>query len=161
MLFPKVLTWRRRRPFDLKNLKTWLENVRSKSGPGVSIKIFVFELKTWLETWRRSSGPGASIEKKILIAHFWHFKALKHWYDWLKLFLTSSLTLRLALGWTVNSFCIRIFTFCKSTEKTQPLTSAVVYSPNGFYWGHQCSWTLTPTNSMQVSIVQFDNCNRK
>ena len=35
------------------------------------------------------------------------------------------------------------------------------YHPNGFYWGHQCSWTLTPANSMQVSIMQFDNCNRK
>ena len=33
--------------------------------------------------------------------------------------------------------------------------------PPGFYWGHQCSWTLTPANSMQVSIIQFDNCNRK
>ena len=22
--------------------------------------------------------------------------------------------------------------------------------PNGFYWGQQCSWTLTPANSMQV-----------
>ena len=33
--------------------------------------------------------------------------------------------------------------------------------PYGFYWGHQCSWTLTPVNSMQVSIMQSDNCNRK
>ena len=33
--------------------------------------------------------------------------------------------------------------------------------PNGFYWGHQCSWTLTPANSMQVSIMQSENCNRK
>ena len=33
--------------------------------------------------------------------------------------------------------------------------------PNGFYWGHQCSWTLTPANSMQVSIMQFDKSNRK
>ena len=23
--------------------------------------------------------------------------------------------------------------------------------PNGFHWGHQCSWALTPANSMQVS----------
>ena len=23
--------------------------------------------------------------------------------------------------------------------------------PNGFYWSHQCSLTLTPANSMQVS----------
>ena len=22
--------------------------------------------------------------------------------------------------------------------------------PNGFYWGHKCSWTLTPAKSMQV-----------
>ena len=28
--------------------------------------------------------------------------------------------------------------------------------PNGFYWGHQCS-----SNSIQVSIMQSDNCNRK
>ena len=33
--------------------------------------------------------------------------------------------------------------------------------PNGFYQGHQCSWTLTPANTIQVSIMQFDNCNRK
>ena len=32
---------------------------------------------------------------------------------------------------------------------------------NGFYEGHQYSWTLTPANSMQVSIMQPDNCNRK
>ena len=35
------------------------------------------------------------------------------------------------------------------------------YHPYGFYWGHQCSWTLTPANSMQVSIMQFDNFNKK
>jgi len=29
--------------------------------------------------------------------------------------------------------------------------------PNGFYWGHQCSWTLTPDNSMQVSINLIKN----
>ena len=28
---------------------------------------------------------------------------------------------------------------------------------NGFYWGLQCSWTLTPANSMQVSIMQMKN----
>ena len=28
--------------------------------------------------------------------------------------------------------------------------------PNGFYWGHQCSWTLTPANSLQVTIMQSD-----
>ena len=33
--------------------------------------------------------------------------------------------------------------------------------PNGFYCGHQCSWTLTPANSIQVSIIQSDNCNWK
>ena len=32
--------------------------------------------------------------------------------------------------------------------------------PNGLYWGHQCSWILTPANSMQVSNMQSD-CNRK
>ena len=32
--------------------------------------------------------------------------------------------------------------------------------PNGFYWVHQCSWTLT-ANSMQVSIMQFDDHNMK
>ena len=26
--------------------------------------------------------------------------------------------------------------------------------PNGYYWGHQCSWTLTPANSMQVWQLQ-------
>ena len=29
-----------------------------------------------------------------------------------------------------------------------------------FYCDHQCSWTLTPANSMQVSIMQFDDRNR-
>ena len=33
--------------------------------------------------------------------------------------------------------------------------------PDGFQWGHQCSWTLTTVNSMQVSIMQPDDCNRK
>ena len=33
--------------------------------------------------------------------------------------------------------------------------------PNGFYWGHQCSWTLTPASSMQVSIMQSDNRNKE
>ena len=33
--------------------------------------------------------------------------------------------------------------------------------PNGFYCGHQCSWTLTPDNSMQVPIMHSSNCNRK
>ena len=32
--------------------------------------------------------------------------------------------------------------------------------PNCFYWGHQCSWTLTPANSMQVSIMQPDEVTR-
>ena len=27
------------------------------------------------------------------------------------------------------------------------------YHPNGFCWGHQCSWTLTPANSMKVSSM--------
>ena len=26
--------------------------------------------------------------------------------------------------------------------------------PSGFYWGHQCSWTLTRVNSMKISIIQ-------
>ena len=29
------------------------------------------------------------------------------------------------------------------------------------HWGHQCLWTLTPANSMQVSIMQFDDSNMK
>ena len=29
--------------------------------------------------------------------------------------------------------------------------------PVGFYWSHQCSWTLTTANSMQVSITPSDN----
>ena len=33
--------------------------------------------------------------------------------------------------------------------------------PNGFYYGHKCSWTLTQPNSMQVSIMQSDDRNRK
>ena len=28
-----------------------------------------------------------------------------------------------------------------------------------FNWGHLCSYTLTPVNSLQVSIMQSDNCN--
>ena len=50
------------------DLKNWLENIRSKSGP---------------------SGPGVSI-KIFLIAHFWHFNAFEHRFDWLKPILTSS-----------------------------------------------------------------------
>ena len=33
--------------------------------------------------------------------------------------------------------------------------------PYGFYWDLQCSWTLIPANSMQVSKMQSDGCNRK
>ena len=32
---------------------------------------------------------------------------------------------------------------------------------NGFYRDHQCSWTLTPANSMQVSNMQSDERNSK
>ena len=30
----------------------------------------------------------------------------------------------------------------------------------GFYWRHQCSWTLTPANNMQVHNMQSDDHNR-
>ena len=33
--------------------------------------------------------------------------------------------------------------------------------PDGFYWDHQCSWTLTSANSMRVYIMQTDDCYRK
>ena len=33
--------------------------------------------------------------------------------------------------------------------------------PNGLYWGHQRSWTLTPANSTQVSNMQYEDYNRK
>ena len=52
----------------------------------------------------------------LLISHFWHFKALKHWFDWLKKILTYSLTPRLALGWTITSFCIFISTFVRAQK---------------------------------------------
>ena len=42
---------------------------------------------------------------------------MKHWFDCLKLLLTSSLTLRLALWWTVNSFCILILIFVRAPRK--------------------------------------------
>ena len=32
---------------------------------------------------------------------------------------------------------------------------------NGFYCGYQCSWTLIQAKSMQVSIMQFDDHNKK
>ena len=32
--------------------------------------------------------------------------------------------------------------------------------PDGFYWGHQCSWTLAAANSMQVSNMQSDDRQR-
>ena len=35
------------------------------------------------------------------------------------------------------------------------------YHHSGFYLGQQCSWTLTPANSMQDSIMQSDDRNRK
>ena len=48
-------------------------------------------------------------------------------------------------------------------DDTRKMTFLKKHShPNGFYWGHQISCTLTPAISMkQVSIMQFDNCNRK
>ena len=35
------------------------------------------------------------------------------------------------------------------------------YHLNGFYWRHQCSWTLIKANCIQVFIMQSDDCNRK
>ena len=32
--------------------------------------------------------------------------------------------------------------------------------PNGFYWSHQCSCSLTPANRIQTSITQSCNHNR-
>ena len=47
------------------------------------------------------------------------------------------------------------------THKCSFMTRVIFYikhhsHPNGFYWGHQCSWTLAPANSMQVSIMQLN-----
>ena len=34
--------------------------------------------------------------------------------------------------------------------------------PNGFFYvTNECSWSLTPANSMQVTIMQSDDCNRR
>ena len=33
--------------------------------------------------------------------------------------------------------------------------------PSGFYWSHECSWTLTSANRMQVSNIQSYDHNRK
>ena len=35
------------------------------------------------------------------------------------------------------------------------------FHPNGYNWGHQNSWTLTPANSMQVPNMRSYNHNRK
>ena len=34
-------------------------------------------------------------------------------------------------------------------------------NPNSFSWSHQCLWTLKPANSMQISNIKSDDCNRK
>ena len=44
---------------------------------------------------------------------------------------------------------IPIFTYIISSIKSPTSTA----HPNGFYWGHQCSWTLTPANNMQCFYI--------
>ena len=35
------------------------------------------------------------------------------------------------------------------------------FNLNEFYWGHQCPWTLTLANSMQVSNMRSDSRTKK
>ena len=61
---------------------------------------------------------------------------------------------------------LRVYEFpiAGSTTGKATLQSKFVFlsvHPNGFYWGHQCSWSLTSANSMQVSIIHSYNQNRK
>ena len=121
------LTFCLRRLFNLKTCR--LEDPKQYICPYILPKTRLDNDRPKKEIWRTfctsiniflSSGPGVSIKiflSIFLIAHFWRFNAFKHWFDCLKLILTSSLTLRLALWWTIASFCILIFVFCKSTEK--------------------------------------------
>ena len=44
---------------------------------------------------------------------------------------------------------IPIFTYIFSSIKSPTSTA----HPNGFYWGHQCSWTLTPANNTQYFYI--------
>ena len=48
-------------------------------------------------------------------------------------------------------------------KNTLPLIHFFIKSNShhdGFYWGHQCSWTLTPANNMQVSNIVV-SCDKK
>ena len=49
-------------------------------------------------------------------------------------------------------------------QNTDPLFKKIFFfffkphsHSNGVYWGHQCSWTFTPANSIQVSIMKSDD----
>ena len=37
--------------------------------------------------------------------------------------------------------------------------SRILFKPhlNALYWGHRCPWTLSPSNSMEVSYMQSDD----
>ena len=51
--------------------------------------------------------------------------------------------------------CIKFINF-KSTKTLRYKSPTLTLMAYGFYWGRQCSWTLTTANSMQVSNMQSD-----
>ena len=56
-----------------------------------------------------------------------------------------------------NLTCLWILDFLKEVKLFYNPNS----HPNGFYWRHQHSCTLTPANSMQVPNMLSDDCNRR
>ena len=73
----------------------------------------------------------------------------------LHLFTSSSHKLMTKSGW-LNSTYI-------SSQIIQWTIFFKIRTPtlNSFYWGHQYSWALSSTNSMQDTSIQYDNNNRK
>ena len=58
----------------------------------------------------------------------------------------------LLLSWVAFEYVPRL---------TRTLVFITPQHPNGFYWGHQCSWTFAQANGMEVSNMQSDDCKRK
>ena len=55
-----------------------------------------------------------------------------------------------------TDICIKFINF-KSTKSLRYKNPTLTLMAYGFYWGRQCSWTLTTANSMQVSNMQSND----
>ena len=68
-------------------------------------------------------GVGRHSNRRIFTAEIWHFKTLKNAFNEWKTILICLLAIWFALGWSVKSFCILIFTLKWELVCLRPLTS--------------------------------------